>query len=205
MRSIDLGRLDKGVTREVLAEVRDSPSIEVKDLFERFIPAADRARRLGDTVRPADILSLTGDPRRGASLFLAGSTLCATCHRVGGKGGVGGVGLGPDLDAIGAKYDRATLLRQILEPSLVIDPKYVPQALETRAGLMHSGLLVERSALEVVLTDSKHETIRVPLAEVESLTPQAKSLMPDALLRDLTAQEAADLLDYLGSLKAAGP
>ena len=204
MRSLDLGRFDKAVTREVMAEVRESPSIEVKDLFERFVPANERARRLGETVNPADILGLKGKPTRGASLFAAGSTLCATCHRIGGKGGVGGVGLGPDLDAIGAKFDRPTLLRQILEPSLVIDPRYVPQVLETRAGLVHSGLLVERSAREVILQDSKHETIRVPLADVESLTPQAKSLMPDALLRDLTAQEAADLLDYLGSLKTPG-
>ena len=202
MRAIDLGRLDKAVTREVMAEVREAPSIEVKDLFERFIPDAERTQRLGDTFAPTDILALTGNPARGETLFNAASTLCAGCHRVGSKGGA--TGLGPELDAIGAKYDRPTLLRQILEPSLVIDPKYVAQTLETRSGLVHSGLLVTRTPQEVVLKDARNETVRVPAADVESLTPQAKSLMPEALFRDLTPQQAADLLDYLGSLKGPG-
>ena len=37
--------------------------------------------------------------------------------------------------------------------------------------------------------------------EVEELIPQPKSLMPELLLRDLTAQQAADLLAFLASLK----
>jgi hypothetical protein len=39
------------------------------------------------------------------------------------------------------------------------------------------------------------------LKDVESFQPQKKSLMPDDLLRDLTADQAADLLAYLESLK----
>ena len=62
-------------------------------------------------------------------------------------------------------------------------------------------MLAEKSDREVVLKDAKNQTIKVPAADVESLLPQPKSLMPEALLRDLTAQEAADLLEYLGSLK----
>jgi hypothetical protein len=43
--------------------------------------------------------------------------------------------------------------------------------------------------------------IRVSLDEVEMLVPQPKSLMPELLLRDMTPQQAADLLAYLSSLK----
>jgi hypothetical protein len=36
---------------------------------------------------------------------------------------------------------------------------------------------------------------------VETITTQRQSLMPDQLLRDLTAQQAADLLEFLAGLK----
>ena len=37
--------------------------------------------------------------------------------------------------------------------------------------------------------------------QIEQLVPQRQSLMPDLLVRDLTAQEVADLLVYLDSLE----
>jgi hypothetical protein len=43
--------------------------------------------------------------------------------------------------------------------------------------------------------------VRIPTARVEKMLPQKKSLMPDLLLRDLTAGQAADLLEFLASLK----
>jgi hypothetical protein len=43
--------------------------------------------------------------------------------------------------------------------------------------------------------------VRVPSAKVERLAPQPKSLMPELLLRDLTAEQAADLLEFLSGLK----
>ncbi len=198
MRSVGQGRLDRSVAQEVVAEVMKSPSAEVKDLFERFLPEADRIRRLGDAFAPADILTLRGNRGRGEQLFAASSTQCVSCHRVGAVGKA----LGPDLDGIGAKYDRPTLLRHILEPSLLIEPKFVVQTVETKSGVITAGMLVERTPREVVLKDARNETIRVAADDIETVTPQGKSLMPELLLRDLTAQQAADLLDYLGSLKA---
>jgi putative heme-binding domain-containing protein len=192
-----IGHGDRALAGEVWSVVKDRGKAEVKDLFERFVPESERARRLGERIEPGDILTLRGDAGRGSRLFSAATTLCANCHRVGGQG----VELGPDLDAIGSKYDRPALLRQLLEPSVVIEPKYVNYVLETRRGVAHSGMLAARSDAEVVLKDAKNQTIKVPAADVESLNPQPKSLMPEALLRDLTAQEAADLLEYLGSLK----
>jgi uncharacterized repeat protein (TIGR03806 family) len=198
---LDLMRLigpgDRALAVEVWSVVKDRGKAEVKDLFERFVPESERARRLGERIEPKDILTLQGDARRGSRLFSSATTLCANCHRVGRQG----VELGPDLDAIGSKYDRPALLRQILEPSIVIEPTYVNYILETRKGVAHSGMLAGKSDGVVVLRDAKNQTIKVPAADVESLLAQPKSLMPEALLRNLTAQEAADLLEYLGSLK----
>jgi hypothetical protein len=36
---------------------------------------------------------------------------------------------------------------------------------------------------------------------VEQLVPQSRSLMPELLLRDLTAQQVADLLEFMATLR----
>ena len=41
----------------------------------------------------------------------------------------------------------------------------------------------------------------MPAGDVEVLAPQQKSLMPELLLRDLTAEQVADLTAFLSSLK----
>jgi uncharacterized repeat protein (TIGR03806 family) len=192
------GALPPPVRREIIAMTRDHPRTEVRDLFERFVPESERPRRLGDTIDPAEILALKGDAGRGRALFVAESAVnCKSCHRLAGVGEE----LGPDLGKIGAKYSRAELLRQILEPSLAVDPRYTLYRLDTHSGLVHSGLLVERNEKELVLRDAGNQPIRVAVKDVEELAPQKLSLMPELLLRGLTAQHAADLLEYLASLR----
>ena len=72
---------------------------------------------------------------------------------------------------------------------------------ETVEGQLHTGVLVDKNDKEVVLRDVQDKEIRLPAGKVTGLLSQKKSLMPEQLLRDLTAQQAADLLEYLGSLK----
>ena len=122
---------------------------------------------------------------------------CKTCHRVGDIG----QSVGPDLTKVGAKYDRAAMLDQILEPSRTIEPQYrlLPAGDEGRPGPDRAGR--REDGREVVLKDAQGKTVRVPGGEVERLVPQARSLMPELLLRDLTAQQVADLLEYLNTLR----
>ncbi len=72
---------------------------------------------------------------------------------------------------------------------------------ETKQGQVHSGLLVSKDANKVVLKDANNKRIEVPANDIELLTPQQKSLMPDLLLRDMTAEQVADLTAFLSSLK----
>jgi putative heme-binding domain-containing protein len=198
MRAIDRGAVGPEARREAIAQAKAHPAVEVRDLFERFIPESERVARLGEVIDPKTILSLTGDARRGREVFLNNpSAQCKTCHRLEGAGEV----LGPDLAHIGSKYARAELLRQILEPSQTVDPKFATFVVETKEGQVFNGLLAERTDAEVVLKDTPTHSVRIPAGQVERMAPQARSLMPELLLRDLTAQQAADLLEFLGSLK----
>jgi hypothetical protein len=66
---------------------------------------------------------------------------------------------------------------------------------------VYTGILASRTEKEVVLRDVKDQAIKLPAAKVSTLVPQQKSLMPELLLRDMTAEQVADLLAYLESLK----
>lgn len=191
-------RLPDSIRRLVIDRATIGADPAVRDLFEEFVPDEQRVQRLGDSINGADILKLAGDLERGWKLFHESTVVqCRNCHRIAGKG----TELGPDLNEIGKKNDRATLLESILQPSLKIDPKYQAWLVETKSGSVHSGLLVKKDNEEIILKDAQNKPHRILSDEVEGMYPQHKSLMPDLLLRDFTAQQVADLLSYLASLK----
>jgi putative heme-binding domain-containing protein len=184
--------------RQVLQAARARSDPQVRDLFERFLPYDERAQRLGTAIRPEQILAMKGDAGRGRELFFKSAGLqCVNCHRIAGEGKT----LGPDLTTIGKKYGRAQILESILEPSKNVEPAYVTYLVETTGGQIHTGLLIQKSADHVLLKAVGDKEIRIPAREVQMLVPQKNSLMPELLLRDLTLQQAADLVDFLAGLK----
>lgn len=194
------GRLPTEIRGLVLDAAR-GPAVDaaIRDLFEVFLPEEQRTRRLGDSFDTVALLGLPGDAARGEKLFHESTVVqCRNCHRVGDRG----ADLGPRLDAIGRKYDRAKLLESIVYPSKEIDPRYATWLVETSAGTVHSGLLAERTEEAIMLLDPQNRRHRIPTAEIEQLIQQEKSLMPEMQLRDFTAEQAADLLAYLASLRA---
>lgn len=186
------------IRKQIVRHATAHPSVEVRDLFERFVPASQRVKRLGAVVNQAEILNLEADAARGKNVFFNNSAAaCKNCHRINKTGKE----LGPDLDAIGKKYRKGQLLQHILEPSKFMEPKYVPYLLETSSGKILTGLVQKKTDKEVVLKDAKNELHTIPADEVDLLVRQQKSIMPELLLRDMTRQEVADLLAYLASLK----
>ncbi len=188
------------VRSAAVAAALAQPNPNVRDLFERFVPPSQRLVRLGNDIDPQSILDLDGDAARGRALLDSGvGKTCKTCHRVEGVGGL----VGPDLAESARKPEntRAELLTSILQPSRKIDPKYAAFVLVTLQGEVVTGLLESKTDAEIVLRDAKGEQVRVPAPDVAAFDPQDTSLMPDMLLRDWTAQQAADLLAYLASFK----
>lgn len=174
------------------------PDATIRDLFEPFLPEQSRVRRLGNTVEPESILSLRANVERGRMLFLQSQTTqCRNCHRVFDQGKA----IGPDLTGIGGRLSRREILINILDPSRKIDPKYQTWLVQTESGQIHSGLLIENTDTEVVIRNSAGKDVSVARGDIELLVAQQKSLMPELLLRDATAQDAADLVAFVVSLK----
>jgi putative heme-binding domain-containing protein len=198
LEAVERGTLPPAVAGASIEKAAAHGDVSVRDLFERFLPAEQRVKRLGSVVLPEQILGLPGDVERGKQVFFAtASVSCKNCHRIGKEGKE----VGPELTAIGKKYTRPQLLESLLEPSKLIDPKYVTHLAEIDDGRVVSGLLVKKDDAEVVLKDAQDKEVRVPAEQVLRIVPQQQSLMPDLLLRDMTAEQVADLLAYLESLK----
>ena len=122
---------------------------------------------------------------------------CATCHKIAGQGGQ----IGPDLSDIGKKLTKRQILESILDPSKDIDPKFAAYTVQLDDERQLSGLIVARDEQSLTVRDAQGKDTKVPLKSVVAQIPSKKSLMPDQLLRDLTAEQAADLLAFLESLR----
>jgi putative heme-binding domain-containing protein len=196
-RKLGRGELKPAERDPLLAEVAKLSPGPIRDLFEGYLPLEKGGRKLGSSPRPRPILALKGDASRGEKLFWSPAVNCGSCHKIGERG----TAIGPDLSAIGKLRSREDLLESILEPSRRIEPKYAAYLAQTADGRSFTGLLVKRSEQEVVLRDGQNKEIILASKNVEMLQPARLSLMPDGQMAGLTAQEAADLLEYLASRK----
>ena len=158
-----------------------------------------RARKLklnGERSTKFAFCETGGDKSMGKKLFETHlQAQCARCHRIGKRGSK----IGPELTKIGQKRDRASILRSIVEPSAEIDKKYFTQAVLLESGKIIRGVVKSEDDDEMILIDSSGKEVKIPGDEIEAVSDQKISLMPD--MRDtLTPNEVRDLVAYLSSL-----
>jgi putative heme-binding domain-containing protein len=188
--------LKKTERQRVLAKAAELPPGPMRDLFEGYLPLGEHeSRKLGGNPRPKAILALKGNASAGEKLFFSPALNCGSCHTLAGRG----TAIGPDLSAIGKLRPRADLLESILEPSRRIEPKYAAYVAQTHDGRALTGLLVRRDERTVVLRDAQNKEVVLAATELDILQPSRVSLMPAGQLAGLTAQDAADLLEYLAT------
>ncbi|MCH2209727.1 MAG: PQQ-dependent sugar dehydrogenase [Fuerstiella sp.] len=169
---------------------------DIRGLFETFIPEKVRRKTLGRNVDPQIILSLNGNVARGRLIFYSDGARCRNCHDLNDAR----KSTGPTLSEIRRKYSKPEeMLSHILKPSLKVDEKFAMWVVVTGSGIVHSGLLVTRNDEVVVLKTAAGRTIRINRADVEDMSQSPQSLMPQGILSDQTAQEAADLLAWFGA------
>jgi len=167
-------------------------------------PAASRrfvkAWSMADFSGSLGALKTQRDFARGKRLFTDAG--CAQCHRVGPEGGV----VGPDLTAVGARFDVRALLESVIEPSRIVAEPYRNVVITTRAGLIYEGRIVSEDDKTVVLATNPvdpDDRRRVAKAQIESQRVSEISSMPEGLLNTMELDEVLDLLAWLLSGGAA--
>jgi len=197
-RMISTKQIDPAGVDEIARKGYASSNPAVRDLFKAFVPPDQRIEVLGAEFLPGQVLSHAGDSERGRAIFFQeGGVQCYSCHRVQNEG----YDFGPDLSRIGAKFQAPDLLEHVRNPEKIVDATFATHRIETVDETVYTGFLVSESATEWVLRTVNSPTVRIPKSQVAKHEKQSGSLMPGQLLQNLTAQEAADLVAFLGSLK----
>lgn len=145
----------------------------------------------------AAALARRGDPAAGKQLFQSAALQCATCHTTDGTGNL----LGPDLSAVGGKFDRPHLVESVLEPSRQIVEGYRLTTLALADGRTVAGVVKAESATSLTLAVPGGGVVTVPTADVEARRLEARSPMPDGLADRLPPDQFVDLIAYLETLR----
>jgi putative heme-binding domain-containing protein len=136
-----------------------------------------------------------GDPARGAALF-SGKGGCAMCHRVNGRGSYAA----SDLSDIGVSRTATSLQRALLDPAGSMLPANRSVRAMTRDGRTIRGRRLNEDAYTIQLIDDQSRLVSLTKADLRSLEVIPTSSMPSYEMT-LTADERADLIAYLLSLK----
>lgn len=191
-KSMSLSALREDSLKAVVAKLSDEAKERMNGILAR------RNRDLVEQKKQVDSMLAsfpTGDIRRGLAVFNGAKAACRTCHAVGYVGGK----VGPDLTKIGQIRNEKDLLESIVYPSSTFVRSYEPVNIAMRDGRVLSGIVKAETPETMTLTVNATETVNVPKAEVDDVSPGTVSVMPAGLDKQLSAQELADLITYLRS------
>ena len=154
---------------------------------------------------------IAGDPVRGQDLF-KGKGGCLACHRVNDKGsrygpdlstiGVSrGRGGGPNISPTGtAAGDPKGLELAILDPDAEVALANRSVRVVTKDGTVITGRLLNHDNFSVQFIDTQSKLRAFMKSDLKEFAVLTKSPMP-SYKDKLNAQEVADLVSYLSSLK----
>jgi putative heme-binding domain-containing protein len=140
-----------------------------------------------------ELAAKTGDTGRGKMLF---TTVCMSCHSIGGQGGQ----VGPVLNGAGASGVEA-LLRNVLTPSAAMEAGYRMFRVELKDGDVLDGIRVSEDKDAVVLRRANVDDLRIAQKDIRKAGFTKASMMPEGLLDALKPEEVSDLFAYLKTLK----
>ncbi len=179
---------------KVFKTLPESAQAKTKPVRELLQQSTERQRKRLAEFEP---LLTGGNPERGRAVFFSKKTACATCHRLGTEGGT----IGPDLTKLGTVRSGRDILEAAVVPSSTIAQGYENYLIATKEGRVVSGVLFRQATDTLVLRDSSGTELRLRRDQIEEMTRQATSIMPDGLERTLTTEEFRDLLAFLQRLQ----
>jgi len=136
-----------------------------------------------------------GDAARGRTVF-EGKGQCLTCHAVGGVGSR----LAPSLTEIGSFRRVVEIRTSLIEPDAEIRPENRSVRAVTRDGATITGRLFNQDTFTLQLIDAQERLLLLEKSNLREFSLLKTSPMPS--YRDkLSAQELADLIGYLASLR----
>jgi putative heme-binding domain-containing protein len=127
---------------------------------------------------------------------------CAQCHQVGQEGKA----VGPDLTDVWSRWkgDAAGVLREVIEPSHKIEPKYSVRKVITLDGDVISGIVLseDKDTISILPNPESAEPTVIAQDDIDDMIKSSVSIMPKGLMDRFTEDEIFELLDYLQSINS---
>ena len=131
----------------------------------------------------------------GAKLFKEAT--CLGCHKMKGEGGA----VGPELTDVLKRWkgDKHGILREILEPSYKIDPKYAVKVVVDIDGITTSGIVTaeDSKSISILVNPEVPEPKVIQKSDIDEIIPSSVSMMPKALLDKFSQDEIMEILSYI--------
>lgn len=136
-----------------------------------------------------------GDAARGRSI-VEGKGQCLTCHTIG----IDGLHAGPALTDIGAQRRIVDLMRSLTDPGAEVRPENRTVRVVMKDGKTLTGRFLNQDTFTVQLIDASDKLLSLDRSQIRESTLLTTSPMP-SFKDKLNAQELADVVSYLSSLK----
>jgi len=171
------------------------PLAQVVPVLEgpHLLSAGDSEAQAAKLAKYKAIATKTGDAKSGEMIF---TSLCLSCHTLGGKGG----NLAPALDG-SAHRELDGMLRALLTPNAAVEGGYRAFRVETRDGRQLEGFLVMRDKDGITLRMMGGAEQRVSMNDVAKADFTSRSLMIEGLLDALPEEQVVNLFSYIRTLK----
>ena len=177
--------LDQTRATRLLKNVTKDSKARAEKLLASAMPA-DRTKAL-EQYKPA--LSLKADAVRGKEVFKKN---CATCHKIGDVG----IEVGPSIADLRTKTLEQVLV-DVLQPNKAIDNNFISYTVVTDDGLQYVGIVVADTPGSVTLKMPDGKTVSVLKTEIDEMSSNGVSLMPEGLERNIPPQEMADVISFV--------
>lgn len=191
-RALQASDLDPARLKQLLGQSDASLHARAQKILGSDAIASRDRNQIIATYRPA--IQLTGDREKGRDVF---SRVCATCHQAEGRG----INVGPDLATV-ASRSPDDLLTHILDPNREVAPNFVNYNVAMLDGRVVSGIIADESAAAITLKRAEGVTDAIARERIETISSTGLSLMPEGLEKGLSAQDLANVIAFVKSIRA---
>jgi putative membrane-bound dehydrogenase-like protein len=188
-QTITLGDLSQDKRQVLLTH----PNQEVRKESQELLGGEIDSDRAQVVAAFQSVLELQGSIAAGLAVFKKN---CSVCHRVGTLG----YSVAPDLVSVQNK-SVADLLIAILDPNREAQPNYNTYVVVTESGRIHNGIIVAETSNSITLRRSEAKEDVILRTNIEEMVSSGISLMPEGLEKDLSAQDLADVIAFIKSIK----
>lgn len=193
LKAIEGGTLDIGdLTLDQKQSLRAHPDKDIRKSAETLmaagggLPDADRDKVLKSLL---PLCEEKGDVPSGKAMFVKH---CSKCHMHGTEGKT----IGPNLTGM-AVHPKHELLTHIIDPSRSVEGNFRIYTVVKTDGLIINGMMSGESRTAITLLDTEAKEHNVAREDIEELVRSRKSLMPEGFEKQMTAEELANLLEFL--------